>query len=146
MKNSPTQSKINTIRVFVCDDDQTIVQSTVCMLKKICHSNDNSTFNIKVETANNGIECIYKIYKDYIGGLKYDILLIDETMPFMKGTKCAQILKEIIKEKYLNHIKIICVTSLESDDSSNSSSYVDEYINKPISKDVMWRILNYIKT
>jgi len=94
----------------------------------------------------NGLDCMYKVHKDYLKGIKYDILLIDENMPVMGGTVCINNLKLMISAKELNNIDIISITSYQ-DDIIRKRMFAlgcSEIFSKPIKyKDLEKYVIDY---
>jgi len=92
---------------MICEDEKIIAKSIENL---ICKVGKASKKYIRTRIAKNGIECLYKIYEDYISGIKYDILLIDENMPFLLGSDIIKIITRLISSKQLNNIKIYSIT------------------------------------
>jgi len=92
---------------MICDDEKIISKSIENLIIKVGKASKKS---ISTRMAKNGIECLYKIYEDYINGIKYDILLIDENMPFLLGSDIIRIITRLITSKQLNRIKIYSIT------------------------------------
>lgn len=63
-----------------------------------------------------------------------DIILLDEQMPFMNGSKCCKILKDIIREQGLNKIRIYSTSTLNNDQmvEYKLNFGFDGFIAKPV--------------
>ena len=130
---------------MICDDDHTITSSIKNLTNKI---SGELFITIESEITYNAVDCLYKIFKDYYNGLKYDILLIDETMPFMTGSCLTQLLKKISTSKELNNIKIYSITGYDDEIMlSNIKSHgCDGFIKKPVRyKDLKDTVESFIK-
>jgi len=125
---------------MVCDDEKSITSSVKNLIRKICINNN---LVIEIEIVMNGIECLYKIYRDYYMGIKYDILLIDESMPFIRGSMITSILKNIISSKELNKILIYSITGYDDEMALNQikSFGCDGFLKKPIRHNTLTAII-----
>jgi CheY-like chemotaxis protein len=114
--------------------------STSKLIKNVCQKK-----NLDCHTAifHNGIECLYNIYQESLKNKFFDILFIDETMPFIRGSLVTKVLKNMINEKQLNDLLIYVVTSYEDDYIINAinATGCDGVIQKPISKEMINKIL-----
>ena len=90
-----------------------------------------------IDTVVNGKEAV-KVYKKN----DYDIILMDCLMPEMTGIKAAKKIRKIEKNK--SHIPIIAVTAngKEWDKDKCIKAGMDDYIEKPISKELLVKILS----
>lgn len=129
------------IKIMICDDDSGINK---CIRRLITMSAEKKKIAIELEDSMNGLECMYKIYKDYLNGNKYDAVMIDENMPFMKGSTCTNILKNMYSEGYLNKIRIISISSYEDQETMKfiKSLGCDEFLPKPHSKEIISKFLD----
>lgn len=94
---------------------------------------------MKVYIANDGLEAT-KMYKTE----KYDCILMDENMPNMSGPEAT---KEILNYEHLNklsHTPIIALTgnATEGDKERLLAVGMDEYLNKPIDKDKLYKVIS----
>ena len=126
---------------MLCEDDYGI-RSTIKRL--FMRVSEEKKLSIDLEESINGIECLYKIYKDYINGTKYDSVLLDENMPFMKGSNCMTILKNLYTEGFLNRIRMISISSFEDQENMKfmKTQGCDEFMPKPHSKEVISKFLD----
>lgn len=133
----PSQFKL---RIILCDDDQQICQPTSKFIKKICKEKQ---IEVSVMTCNNGIECIYLIYQEFLKRNFFDILFIDETMPFIKGSLVTKVLKTMISDKQINNILIYSVTAYEDKDILKAISVngCDGILHKPVNKSAIEKII-----
>lgn len=92
---------------------------------------------------NNGIECLYQVYKDCIQGLPIDLILIDENMPFMIGSECIKNLKRLMSDKNINKFKIFSISGYMDPEHVNYiiGCGADGFYSKPISMTMMKDLL-----
>lgn len=122
----------NSAKIILCDDEAIILKAVEIAIKKVYSKNNKKVF---IETSSNGIECLYKIYHDYrFKGIKYDLLIIDENMDYLKGSQVTSILKGLVEVKQLNELRIFSATGHEDEISLNRIKKFgcDGFIGKPI--------------
>jgi CheY-like chemotaxis protein len=120
------------IRVILCDDENLIRKTIQRFLHSI--SKQHPRVKFEIDQSENGFECLKKIYENHKEGKYYDILIIDETMPFMKGSQLINLLRNLISE---NNFKDILIVSFTSYDSPDKIDYIyeqgaDHVLSKPI--------------
>ena len=86
-------------------------------------------FRIDYDIANNGKEAVDMFNQNRY----YSLILMDESMPFMSGSKATEHIRKIEGEKVLNPVSIIAVTAnaLVYDKRRLIESGMDDYITKP---------------
>ena len=82
-----------------------------CIISLLIKISLQENIEIDIKEASNGIECLYEIYKEIMDGQGFDGLFIDETMPFMRGSLCINIITKLAGEKQINKIKICSITA-----------------------------------
>ena len=129
------------IRIMICEDDSGLRTSIKRLITK---NSEEKKLSVDVEESINGLECLYKIYKDFISGYNFDAILIDECMPFMKGSNCISILKSMHTDGYLNKIKTISISSFEDLETIKyiKSHGCDDILPKPHTKEVISKFLD----
>ena len=94
-----------------------------------------SNYKVSVETAESGFECIDLIHK----GNHYDLILLDDMMPKMRGTEA---LKELKKD---SNFKIPTIALTANAISGMKEKYIqdgfDDFLSKPIEKDELYKVL-----
>ncbi len=100
------------LKILIVEDEILIRQSQINIIRKFL-KRKNILFEIT--ECQDGIECIYKIYEGINNCIKYDLIITDETMNFMKGSFMAKTLKKLIEENVLYDIKIYMVTSYDAE-------------------------------
>jgi len=123
------------LRILVVDDEKLIRQSQINIIKKFL-GKKNTLFEI--EECQDGIECLFKIYVGIVDGIKYDLIITDETMNFMNGSFMAKILKKLITDNIIHEIKIFMVTSYDPENYADLQGTILEKIyTKPISMNIV---------
>jgi len=127
------------LRILVVDDEDLIRRSHVNIIKKYCKK---EKLNVIIEEACDGADCLYKLYLGFLKGIKYDLILTDETMNFMNGGFTAKIIKSLIEGNILQDIKIILITSYEINiiEKSKSCEGIDHVYNKPLNDNTLENI------
>lgn len=122
---------IKTVKIIICDDEPCIATSVKNLAKKV---SQDLLVSIETEITHSAVDCLYKIFKDYFNGRRYDILLIDETMPFMKGSALIKLLKNIISSRELNNILIYSITGYEDPNTLGNikKEGCDGFLKKPV--------------
>lgn len=128
----------NSIRILLVDDERLIRQSGKNVINKYFKKKGIS---FELEECADGVECLFKIYDGIKNGIKYDLIITDETMNFMKGSTTAKILKELMKDNIMYYLKIIMVTSYEI---SSISPHVKENLHKIFTKPLSTNTLDLI--
>ena len=116
-------------KILLVDDNE----SSLKLINKIL-----TKYHIKVETTNLGKKALDKIRK----GSKYDLILLDEEMPYMNGEEVMQKLKEV---KGFN-TKVILLTknnNIEYTEEYKENNF-DDYILKPIDKNTLIEKINIL--
>ncbi|CAH1193949.1 Aerobic respiration control sensor protein ArcB [Paenibacillus auburnensis] len=90
----------------------------------------------QVTTVTNGIDAVQATQSKH-----FDLILMDLHMPIMNGFDAMRLIKEELKE---NSPPIIAVTAnaLKGDREKCLTEGMDEYISKPIKRDVVQKLLN----
>ena len=70
-------------RILLVDDEFLIRKSLIRLFTKL---SEETHSNFDFEEACNGFECLTKVYNNYEKGKYFDLLIIDETMPIVKGS------------------------------------------------------------
>jgi len=133
-------TKEDVMRILIVDDEQLIRQSQINLIKKYSEKNN---ILIEIEECEDGIECLYKIFKGLQKGIKYNLIITDETMNFLKGSFMAKILKKLISEDVIYKIKIIMVTSYATENYAHmNGNFVERVFSKPLSFNIIENIFN----
>ena len=130
-----TKDKYN-FRIMVCEDHTAMRETIVRLIRKV--SKEKKLF-VDVKESINGLECLYAIYHGFISGCKYDAVLLDETMPFMNGSKCINLLMNMYQDGYINKIKRVSISSFDNEEIVKIIRLqgCEEFLPKPICEEVM---------
>ena len=106
------------IYALVVEDEQVLRNCNVNLITKFFHKRG---INVFIDECNDGIECIYKIYKGFVKEIKYKFIVTDEQMNIMNGNMMTNVIRSLIDEKRFYPIKIY---------SSSGNNLVDENFKK----------------
>ena len=97
------------------------------------------SYQIEIDTALSGIECIEKIKNS-----TYDLILLDDMMPKMSGSETLQELKKI--EDFKTKVVVLTANAISGMKEKYLSIGFHDYLAKPIDKLELKRILKtYLK-
>ena len=113
--------------ILVVDDNQLNLKVATKLLNR---------YNITVETASDGFECIDKIK----AGNKYDLVLLDDMMPRMKGTETLTRLKQ--DPNYSIPTIALTANAITGMKEQYMSMGFNDYLGKPIEKMELLRVLS----
>ena len=130
-------NSMKTYKILICDDDRLTALSTQNSILKYFKSSNNNKNPPDILLAQNGIECLYIIYSNYIKESAINLLLIDKNMPFIDGITTCTLLKNIVE---LNDIKIYMLSS----ECEIKECKVDGYYEKPISNQAIEEIIKIL--
>lgn len=120
------------VRILLIDDEPLIRKFLTKHLVNISKIN-NMTFIC--EEASNCFEAIDIVYNNYLNNFKFDIIIIDECLPYMKGSTFIKLFKQLYLESNFYNFKIVSYTAFDSEEKKKliMNSGADQIINKPIS-------------
>ena len=100
------------------------------------------TLGFTCEIASNGQEAV-EMFKTE----SYDIVLMDENMPIMNGVEATRLILSYEAEKKLPHTPIIALTAnaLKGDRERFLAAGMDEYLEKPLDKNKLVKVLKNIQ-
>ena len=135
-KNSKSEEIFNqkNLKILICDDDRLTALSTRNTLIKYFKSKS------KIQTpeillSQNGIECLYIVYKHFLKDNSINLIFIDKNMPFLDGGLTCSIIKNSVE---LNSVKIFM---LSSGNVNVSECKADGFYSKPLTSKVIDEIL-----
>jgi signal transduction histidine kinase/CheY-like chemotaxis protein len=124
----------NTKFLIIVDDEKFTRKSSARIIKKTLQKyfpleNENLSFNytLKIIESEDGVECLYTIYKLMKSGSRNITVLSDENMVHMNGSTCAETLKKL-KNFNADTIPFILLTAYHE----INCSYIDYFISKPL--------------
>ncbi len=132
LKESSFRSNDDLFRVLLCDDESLIRKTLHRFFNSF--SCENPSLLFEVEHSDNGFECLDRIYKSYCNKKHFDLLIIDETMPFFRGSQIINLMKTMISEGNFRELIIISFTSYSSNEKMEYilSQGADFVVNKPL--------------
>jgi len=133
--NNILNNSFQPFKILICDDDRFTALSTQNSLLKF-YNNNHKTIP-QIFFAQNGIECLYLIYTNFIKENGINLLLIDKNMPFIDGVLTCNIIKNIVE---FSDIKIFMLSS----DINIIQCKVDGFFEKPICSNDIKEMLKII--
>lgn len=96
---------------------------------------------LEYDIANDGLEAIEKFKNN-----SYDVILMDENMPNMRGIEATAHIIDIEEKNSLSHTPIIALTAnaLKGDREKFLNAGMDEYRTKPLNKKILIEVLNKV--
>ncbi len=125
--NSPSHNQIQFL-VLIVDDEKLIRDSTVRLLDKVAQ---NLKISLTIIQAEDGVECLYLVYKLLNKAKKIDLILSDECMSFINGSESFSRLNEFSDNNGLINCPFYIVSAFQKD-------YVIKQIHKNLNS------LNYV--
>jgi signal transduction histidine kinase/CheY-like chemotaxis protein len=127
--------------IIIVDDEKITRKSTTRIVKRVLNNieegNDkNSNFNVQLLELEDGVDCLYLVYKLLKMGCRSITIISDENMKHMNGSTCAEVLKNL---KNLNTVNIpfILLTAYHE----IKCKYTDYFISKPLNDTEAKKIL-----
>ena len=121
-----------TYNILVVEDENLLRTSHVNLLLSFFKSTGD---NVNIKECLDGAECIFFLYHGLSNGIRYDAIITDETMNFIRGCLLCDILNGLISGNILYPIKIFMASSYES--TSENMNYIKNKVmgifNKPLS-------------
>ena len=97
-------------------------------------------FNFQIETADSGFECLDKVKDDN----KYSVIFMDIMMPEMNGVETMKKLKEMVG--FNAPVIALTADAMEGSREKYLGEGFDEYISKPINKQILQDTLSKFVT
>ena len=119
-------------RILVVEDER-LIRNT--MKKFISKFAEEKKLNIETTVCENGFEGLDYVYRGCLNKKNFNLIICDETMPYMKGSIMINTLVKLIKEETIKKMLIVSYTSYNDVDKMNYilSQGADMIKNKPIS-------------
>ena len=130
------------------DNEETVVEGELDLTNKNVLVVDDNTLNLKVatkllkpykcnvEVCESGFACLDKIKE----GKTYDIILLDDMMPKMKGSETLTRLKQI--DGFNIPVIALTANAIQGMKEQYLLLGFDDYLAKPIEKNELYRVLN----
>lgn len=122
--------KLHTVReanILIAEDNHINQLVLTKTLEKLGH---------KVTTVSNGIDAVQATHKE-----SFDLILMDLHMPIMNGFDAMKTIKEEFKEK-CPPIIAVTANALKGDREKCLTEGMDEFISKPVKREVLHKLLN----
>ena len=113
---------------MVVEDEQVLRNCNINLITK--YFNERG-IDVYIDENNDGIECIYKIYKGFTKEKKYQFIVTDEQMNTMNGNMMTKIIRDLVDEKRFYPIKIYSSSGNNFVDDNFKNNY-EGVFNKPL--------------
>ena len=120
--------KFNNSKVLIVDDNKLNLKVAN---KVLCE------FNLNIEEATSGFECLEKVKNN-----NYDLIFLDIMMPKMDGVETLVKLKEI--DNFNTPVVALTADAMEGEQKKYIELGFSDYLSKPIDKNELNRVLNKI--
>ncbi len=130
--NSPME--FNTIKILILDDES-LIRSTIKRHIIKINKEENLSKKILTYEAENCFDALHLIYSNFQKKIFFNIVIIDEYMPLMKGSTLIKLIKSLSKESNFYNIFFVSYTAF---DTLEKKKYIleqgaDHILHKPIS-------------
>ncbi len=116
-------------RILIVDDNKLNIKVVYKLLEP---------YNVKVEEAFSGQECLDLLDKD----TNFDLILMDDLMPKMSGTETLDILKKLERiDSFYIPVVVLTANALAGEKSKYLNIGFDDYLAKPIDRYELDRVL-----
>jgi signal transduction histidine kinase len=127
--------------ILIVDDEIFTRKSTVRLIKDYINKNH---LDIEIQEAADGIECLYLYYLSHKQGKDLNLIVSDQSMAFMNGTTCSEILSEISKSRGYKQIPFVILTAYDISSISIKNN-IKEVVTKPITLSYIEKIFKFIE-
>lgn len=120
------------LRVLLVDDNDINLRLLIATMRRL---------KFDYATAVNGLEALNSYKKD-LG--RFDVILMDISMPIMSGTESSKHIRSFEKEKNLDAVMLIALTGAANERTRQEaySCGIDLYLTKPVPMKVLRGMLN----
>ncbi|NLC48383.1 MAG: response regulator [Tenericutes bacterium] len=123
---SKSKTDFSDKKIFIVDDNALNIKVAERLLK---------IYNVNIESAMSGQECIDKI----TSGSKYDLILLDDMMPKMTGVETLKKLELI--EGFNMPVVVLTANAITGMREKYINDGFDDYLSKPIEKPELDRVI-----
>jgi signal transduction histidine kinase/CheY-like chemotaxis protein len=135
-----------TVRIMVVDDDNFVRKSTIRVIIKYTERY-LPQYKIEILEASDGIECLYMIYNSTILNRLINFIIMDQTMKFINGSYCSDIIYQMFVNNCIKKIPVFIVTAFEQSTSKTKfdNKVVEKVYSKPFTSQMLTEIISMIK-
>jgi signal transduction histidine kinase len=127
---TPRSREHKKLTVIIVDDEIVARQSSIRLMSKYLKE---KSFDLTIIDVSDGIECLFKYQLLHKEGRRIDFILSDESMEFMNGSTCADVLKNISEIKNFNSIPYFILSAYECFSKGQHNGVTDVF-SKPLRK------------
>ena len=121
--------------ICIVDDERLIRKSSIRILDLYFKQKMENKAIVNIYELEDGFECLYCIYYLNLNGIKLDFIIIDETMKFMSGSMCSEILDKCSHNSIFQIDSIFILSAYELEFLKDKYSFIPsvKYVfNKPL--------------
>lgn len=145
-KKSRATSQLATMgkNILIIDDELLIRRTLTRQIKKISSENNSDVNLLEASNCFEALELIYK--KIHFDNEKIDAIIVDEYMPYVKGSTFISFMKQISVDNKLFCTQIFSHTAFDSNEKKQMilNKGADQIINKPVDNDQLKLLINEI--
>ncbi len=115
-------------------DDEKLIRGTIIRYFKKLKDENKLEIDYVLFEADNAISALNIIFEKNLQNIKFDYIIIDEMMPFLRGSSLIKILKEMYLEGNINKITVFSHTAYDTKEIKDiiTRSGADLVWNKPV--------------
>jgi len=115
-------------KILIVEDNLINQKVTLLMLQKT---------NCQIDTAYDGQEAV-----DMVNKKDYDLIFMDIQMPVLNGVEATAKIRALQKNNHYTPIIAMTANAMKGDREKYIDAGMDDYISKPIKKDILLRLLS----
>lgn len=129
--NNKPEPKKPKFRILIVDDDSIIRKS---LIKYVNKYSEDMNMSVDIKEADNSVSCLNLIYNYFTQNKFFDIIIIDEIMPLVKGSLIIELLKNLYNEENFKKPYIMSYTILDNPNMKEAilAKGADCIVTKPI--------------
>jgi CheY-like chemotaxis protein len=129
------------VKILIVDDEK-LVRNT--LKRYVSKLNSQTRIKYEVDEAENAFEALSLIYSNIIGRKFYNLLVIDECMPYIKGSSLIKFIIQLLHENKYQKLVIVSHTAFDAPELRNliKESGADIIWDKPVSYETFKNFLS----
>jgi signal transduction histidine kinase/CheY-like chemotaxis protein len=135
------ESTLIGINILLVDDEELTRKATKRVLSNLFALKN---YKLNFYEASDGIECLFNYYKCIKEGVKLSFIVSDESMDYMSGVECANMIKSLESKKNEAHVPFFILSAY---DNLRESNGIDKVFVKPLNRldiDRMLELINLV--
>ena len=138
--NNPEYSE-SIVKILIVDaNSENLLNWKKIILEHFAYYYPNTI--LEIISATDGSECLFKVFNCFLNNTKINFILTSDTMRFMDGLKCREVMNEIFIEKKIKNIPIFLL--IDEKDKISDLNCLSNSFKKPLNEQIIEVILNSI--